>query len=271
MWALTLKKEELLSKINVFVDGSWLFKVCKAGSALAKGTASPTYPFPFDFSGFVSALVDHVKAETGNDQVSSGKLVLCTSIFDLPDDFNDWPTKIPEVLPDKVELTKRVVHAKETFSQKAKDAGFSDEAEFHVKMKPWIMSALDNDSYQEKQVDTTLVALLVKSAFDSPDDYHAVVSGDADMLPALRVAYPDYTKNVLVVTTHPDELDSDHKHSSYSYLDYKCDIDPFYFQLNLERVMEGNHKYRCHECGKLFTTINQIPGSSLPRCRAHRS
>lgn len=254
-----------MSKLNIFVDGSWLFKVCKGGAALSKGTASPTYPFPFDFSAFI------VIAETGNNDIERGKLVFCTSIFELPDDFDDWSNQNPEILPEKVELTKRVVHAKEVFSNKAKSAGFTDEAEFHVKMKPWIMAALDNDSYQEKQVDTTLVALLVKSAFDNPDDYHAIVSGDADMLPALRVAYPDYTKNVVVITTHPDELDAEHKHSSYSYLDYQCDIVPFYFQLNLEKIMEGNYKYRCNECGKLFSTVNPIPTTSLPRCRAHRS
>lgn len=259
-----------MSKLNIFVDGSWLFKVCKSGSALAKGTANPSYPFPFDFSGFVSAAVDHVKEKTGNNKVSPGKLIFSTSIFDLPEDFDDWPNKIPEILPEKIELTRRLVHAKETFLQKAMTASFSDEAVFHVKMKPWIMTALDNGSYQEKQVDTTLVALLVKSAFDSPNDYHAIVSGDADMLPALRVAYPDYTNNVLIITTHPDELDAEHKHSSYSYLEYKCEIEPFYFQLNLEKVMEGNHKYRCQECGKLFATQNPVPTGRLPRCHVHR-
>lgn len=260
-----------MQKLNIFVDGSWLFKVCKAGSALSKGTANSAYPFPFDFSGFVAALVEHVKKETTITNIQSGKLVFCTSIFDLPSDFDEWPQHNPAILPGKVELTKRVVHAKSEFCKKANSAGFSDEAEFHVKMKPWIMAALDTDSYQEKQVDTTLVALLVKSAFDSPNDFHAIVSGDADMLPALRVAYPGYTKNVLVATTHPDELDAEHKLSSYSYLDYKCDIEPFYFQLNLESVMEGAFKHRCNECHKLFSTLKAIPRGSLPRCPTHRS
>ncbi len=260
-----------MQQLHIFIDGSWLFKVCKAGSALSKGTANPAFPFPFDFNGFVSSLVDHVKASSGINDIQRGKLVFCTSIFDLPEDFDDWSQHNPAILPSKVELTKRVVHAKKEFAKKATSSGFSDEAVFHVKMRPWIMSALDNDSYQEKQVDTTLVALLVKSAFDNPDDYHAIVSGDADMLPALRVAYPGYTKNVLVATTHPDELDSEHKLSSYSYLDYKCDIEPFYFQLNLESVMEGINKYRCNECQKLFSTLKPIPKSSLPRCPSHRA
>lgn len=259
-----------MKKLNIFIDGSWLFKVCKAGSALSKGTADSAYPFPFNFSGFISSLIEHVKGKTNTPTLKEGKLVFCTSIFDLPDDFDEWTQNNPEILPEKIALTKRLVHAKNEFCSKAKAAGFSDEAEFHVRMKPWIMTALDKDSYQEKQVDTTLVALLVKSAFDNPNDFHAIVSGDADMLPALRVAYPDYTNNVLVVTTHPDELDSEHKLSSYSYLDYKCDIDPFYFQMNLENIMDGNHKYRCNECHKLFSTQNPIPTNSLPRCKAHR-
>lgn len=260
-----------MKKLNVFVDGSWLFKVCKGGSSLSKGTDSPTYPFPFSFSGFITGLIDYIKTQTGETDIEPGKLIFCTSLFDLPHDFDDWSNQIPEILPDQVELSKRVVYAKTGFQDKALSAGFSEEAIFHVKMKPWIMKALNEESYQEKQVDTTIVALLVKSAFENPDDYHTVVSGDADMLPALRVAYPDYTKNVVIATTHPDELNSEHKHSSYSYFDYKCDIDPYYFQLNLEQILEGNYKYRCHECGKLFTTLKEIPKNSLPRCRAHRS
>lgn len=260
-----------MKKLNVFVDGSWLFKVCKGGSSLSKGTDSPSYPFSFSFYGFITGLTNYIKSQTGEDDINSGKMIFCTSLFNLPDDFDDWPNKIPEILPDQVELLKRVVYARTMFKDKAISGGFSDEAIFYVKIKPWIMKALNNESYQEKQVDTTIVALLVKSAFENPDDYHAVVSGDADMLPALRVAYPGYTKNVVIATTHPDELDPEHKHSSYSYLDYKCDIDPYYFQLNLEEILEGNFKYRCNECSKLFTTQNAIPKSSLPRCKAHRA
>ena len=47
--------------------------------------------------------------------------------------------------------------------------------------------------YQEKQVDTTVVALLVRDAIEHPDDCFALVAGDADILPAIQVAYPNYT------------------------------------------------------------------------------
>lgn len=257
--------------MNIFVDGSWLFKICKPGAVLAKATDKPIYPFQFSFDKFIDALIKHTEKETNKKGITIGNLIFSTSIFDLPDDFDEWPIKNPEILPEKIELTKRLVHAKNEFINKAKKAGFASKGQFYVKMKPWIMNALEKDSYQEKQVDTTLVALLVKSAFENPEDYHVIVSGDADMLPALRVAYPDYTTNVMVATSHPDELDSDQKHSSYSYLDYKCDIDPFYFQLNIEKIIEGNYIYRCNECQKIFTTLSPVPKKSLPRCSQHRN
>ena len=89
---------------------------------------------------------------------------------------------------------------------------------------------LEKGSYREKQVDSTVVALLVKSAITHPQDYHALVTGDADMIPAITTAFPEYTKNILVVSTHPDELDPKHRQSSFSYLDFSFDLPPFFLQ-----------------------------------------
>lgn len=54
---------------------------------------------------------------------------------------------------------------------------------------------------------TTVVAMLVKYAITHQGDYFAILAGDADILPAINIAYPEFTNNVCLVTTHPDEMD----------------------------------------------------------------
>jgi hypothetical protein len=162
------------------------------------------------------------------------------------------------------------VFAKNHFVQAASNSGYSELAIFRPEIKSWIIPKLDEGSYQEKQVDTTVVALLVKSAITQPEDYQAVVTGDADMIPAIKVAYPEYTKNVLIVSTHPDELDSIRRQSSFSYFDFSFDLQPFFLQANAENIITGDYVYRCFECGKIFTTKNEVPQNRQPRGKPHR-
>jgi hypothetical protein len=122
--------------------------------------------------------------------------------------------------------------------------------------------------YQEKQVDTTVVALLVRSAITRPNDYHTVITGDSDILPAVSTAYPEFTKNVFVTTTHPDELNARHRQTAFSLIDFSFTIPPFYMQNkeNAEQILRGNYIHRCEECGKVFSTERQIPPRQRPRC-----
>ena len=125
--------------------------------------------------------------------------------------------------------------------------------------------------YQEKQVDTTVVALLVRDAIEHPDDCFALVAGDADILPAIQVAYPSYTKNVFPVLTSPNERDGRNRQTSFKYSQYNFQIDTLVLQNHVGDIMAGN-VYKCTECHKYFTTRNPIDpakiasGAILTRC-----
>lgn len=115
--------------------------------------------------------------------------------------------------------------------------------------------------------------MLVRSAITRPDDFHTVITGDSDILPAVSTAYPQFTENVFVTTTHPDELNARHRQTAYSLIDFKFDIPPFYMQNkeNAEQLLKGDHVYRCQECGKVFSQQKPIPHRERPRCWNCRS
>jgi hypothetical protein len=61
-----------MSKIHIFIDGTWLFKVCGAGAALSYTTDSPTYPFLIDWNKFDSSLRQHTEQQS-NTQIELGE------------------------------------------------------------------------------------------------------------------------------------------------------------------------------------------------------
>jgi hypothetical protein len=133
-----------------------------------------------------------------------------------------------------------------------------------------MIGRLISGTFQEKQVDTTVVAMLVKYAITNPTDYFAIIAGDADILPAINIAYPEFTQNVCLVTTHPDEMDAARRQTSFSYTQYAFSISPLYLQQHVKDVMDGNNVYQCVDCRKLFNTKNPIPSKSQPHCRICR-
>jgi hypothetical protein len=258
-----------MSKLNVFIDGTWLFYQCGAGQTLANATESPDCRFRMDFDKLNRTLLQHVKQHGGNCD-SIGGSYIATSIFQLPDNFDDWPNQYNDLSMEQIERTRRGVHARDEFVQTAQRAGYRDDAVFRPIIKDYIIRKLSVRAYQEKQVDTAVVALLVRSAITKSGDYHIVITGDSDILPAIRVAYPEYTRNVVVATTHPDELKASHRQTSFSYLDFVFTIRPFFLQDNAENIIEGAFVYKCAECGKVFTRNSAIPVKARPYCQVHR-
>src|SRR2546430_622496 len=204
--------EQPVAALNIFVDGTWLLVQCAAGQSLANATEHPDQRFPLDFAKLNAELIRHVAA-IGGACDRTGETCIATSIFALPDDFDDWPNRFEDITADHIERTKRAVFAREAFVADAVKAAYSTEAVFRPKIRDYILRRLEEKRYQEKQVDTSVVALLVRSAITRPGDYHALITGDADILPAVKVAYPQFTQNVFVATTHPDELRSE-EHTS---------------------------------------------------------
>lgn len=175
-----------MKKLNIYIDGSWLYKVASPGAVWASKMENSERAVRIDFEKLNRVLLDHVQ---GFDSACTefGKSFLSTSVFTLPEDFESWPDDHDNLLPDHIEKTKRVVGSRNLFVESALRAGYSEDAIYRPHIKGWIVESLVNGRYQEKQVDTTVVALLVREAIVNPDDYHCVITGDSDILPAIGV------------------------------------------------------------------------------------
>jgi hypothetical protein len=242
---------------------------------MANATETPTSRFALDFAKLNHELLAHIQAHGGACD-AIGDCYIATSIFSLPADFDNWPTQFEDITTEMIERTRRAVFAREAFVRTAAGAGYQLDAVFRPPIKAHVirqLAGLLERRYQEKQVDTSVVALLVRSAITKPDDYHVLITGDADILPAVRVAYPQFTKNVVIATTHPDELDARHRQTAFALLDFDFAIEPYYMQNkgNAERLIEGDFVYRCEECGKVFALKKPVPKSARPRCVQHRA
>jgi hypothetical protein len=99
-----------MSKIHIFIDGTWLFKVRGAGAALSYTTDSPTYPFLIDWNKFDSSLRQPTEQQS-NTHIELGERFFCTSIFNLPNDFDDWSNRFIDITEGQIKKTKQVVFA----------------------------------------------------------------------------------------------------------------------------------------------------------------
>lgn len=254
-----------MSKLNVFIDGSWLFKACAPEKALSNKQENSDRAFQLDFKKLLKLLLNHAKSHDAACD-TLGDLYFSTSIFDLPEDLDRWLEERDDISEDDVASIRRSTHARVVFSQKAIDAGFSESAIFHPKLKGWMLQKIKDHRFQEKQVDATVVALLVKSAITKPDDVHAIITGDSDILPAIRVAYPEYSDNVFVATVHPDQLLAENRQTAFALADLDYAIDPLFLDQNTQHLLQGEHVYTCNHCNKTFARSSAIPKKALPCC-----
>ena len=261
-----------MGRLNVFVDGTWLLHQCSAGGSLAYATDDPEHRFALDFDKFNDALVHHVR-NAGCDCEGIGQAYISTSIFSLPADFAEWPSRFDGISSDQIERVQYAVRLREQLVARAAGAGYLQDAVYRPPIRDYIIRKLADGRYHEKQVDTSVVALLVRSAITQQDDHHAVVTGDSDILPAVRVSYPEFTRNVFVATTHPDELRPSHRQTAFSLVDFAFDVPPFFLQNkdNAMKILEGAHVHRCEECGLIFAMPQPVPRGQRPRCRKHRA
>lgn len=251
-------------KLNIFIDGTWLFRACAPRKVLSGKTETPEKTFSLNFGKLNNALLNYVRSIDSKCS-EIGDCFLSTSIFELDPDIDSWPEKHDDISLENIEQIKRSVHARSMFADNAVKSGYSDSAVYHPKIKPYMIPKINTNTYQEKQVDASIVALLVKYAIINPDDYHAVITGDSDILPAIRVAYPEYTKNVVIVTTHPDELSAEHRQASFSLNNFDFEVPAFFLQDHVNEIMHGEYVYKCAECNKTFQRYKSL-GKARPYC-----
>lgn len=256
-----------MRKLNVFIDGSWLFKACAAERALSKKMEYPDKPFKIDFKKLNDILLQHANQHIYGGCNTLGNLYFATSIFDLPDDLDEWPNERENISPNDIEHVKGSTKIRNNFAQKAIDAGFLDDAIFRPRLKEWMIKNLKDNKFQEKQVDAIVVALLVKHAITQPEDVHVIITGDTDILPAIKIAYPAYSNNVFVATIHPDQLKSESRQTSYALTDFNYSIEPLFLEKHADKILEGSHIYTCAHCGKFFSRLTPIPTKNQPCCK----
>ena len=253
-----------MSKLHIYIDGSWLFSACKPSGVLANATATPETAFKLDFARLSNALLAHCAAKEAG--ITLGEQIISTSIFEVPAAAKTWADSDPDLLPADLEKTKRNIVSRDIFVKRARAGKYSEEAVYRPVLRPYIVKALARGSYQEKLVDATIVALLVRNAITMPSDFHVVLTGDADILPAINVAYPKFTRNVFVSTTHPDELKKEHRSSSFSISEYPFEIEPFYLQDHVQTIMAGAHIYLCGSCRKPYESQRAVTRPQRPYC-----
>ena len=92
-------------------------------------------------------------------------------MFNLPDDFDSWVGKRIAnpyggqnvvISQRNIDITKQNIAKRKEFADAAINAGYDPNCIFHVQLQEWMLLNMLHSElrYQEKQVDTTVVALL---------------------------------------------------------------------------------------------------------------
>lgn len=249
---------------NVYVDGTWLFSKCGPGHIFANRMEFPENRFRLDFDRLLNLLGGELRARGAAEEgepIERGSLYFYTAIFDVPDD--------PDPEWGDVEPIRRRSEARRHFADDAIRAGFSDEDIFSVPLRAWIIDRLREGRYQEKVVDTLLVGRLVEQAIADPERLHVLISGDLDMLPAIRTVVPDYTEKVVLATTHPDQYVRGEAQSSFRLNQFDFRFDPVYLDQSIDRLVAGDFIYRCSNarCNRVFVRPRPIPQGRNPVCK----
>lgn len=254
-------------KLNLYVDGSWLFKQCDRKKIFANRTESPGRWVSVDFTKMISLIEGRAGAFYGSAP-ERGVAYFCTSIFTIPVDADTWPTVLRD--PSRLSKLRANVHARQAFADKAVAAGFAPDGLLHPTLRPWVLDRIATHGYQEKQVDTWLVAHLVERAISEPDSIHFIASGDADMMPGIQTVVPRYTERVVHVGTHPLQFDLEDQQTSFAFESFRLRHGPVYLEDYLDQFIEGAYVYHCRNpgCGKVFTRTEPPHGTTAGFCAA---
>jgi hypothetical protein len=185
-----------------------------------------------------------------------------TALFEIPDDPDpEWAADAESMRPS--------IDARRRFAYEAVDAGFDSEGIFRVPLRGWIIERVKARRYQEKMVDTAVVARLVERSITEPAILHVLLSGDSDMIPAIQTVVPNYSETVVVACTHPDQYLPQDQQSSYRLAQFDLQREPIYLDRLVDRIVEGDYVYRCcnPRCNAIFARPKPIPARANPTCR----
>ncbi len=243
---------------NAYIDGSWLFRQCGPNGLLANQTEYPENVFRLDFGRLLSVFGGHLSRSLGGEVADPAELFLYTAIFVIPSE--------PDPKWGDISFIESNSHTRRMFADSAVAAGFHDEGIFDVPLRGWIVEKLRDRRYQEKMVDTSVVARIVEQSIRYPDRLHVLVSGDTDMVPAISTVVPEYTETIVLATTHPDQYNPLDAQSSFRLNSFDFRVPPLYLERHTMELAQGDFVYRCSNpsCQRaLRTTVADTrPGQS---------
>lgn len=136
-----------MSKLNIFVDGTWLLVQCAAGGSMANATDRPEHRFELDFSRLNDALLSHANSH-GAKCDSIGEAQISTSIFSLPEDFDNWSSQFDDITAESIEKVRRGVTAREKFVHYAKSVGYLTDAVYYPRIRDHIIRRYMEDLFE---------------------------------------------------------------------------------------------------------------------------
>lgn len=250
-----------MSKLHVYIDGTWLYNQCGRERTLTQYVESDY--FFVDFAKLNAKLVKYIQEQSGVIVQPGGGLWYYTSIIrNIPD--NDFDG-------NSLERLKKSSYAKEQTVKTAQSAGYDVSGVFEVPFQHWMPKQIGAGLFQEKMVDTSLVARMVLSSVQNPDDFHILVSGDLDMMPAISLVVPKYLERVILFTTNPNQWDPNMQQTSKRLTDYDFSYGPLYFDDVIKDIVLGKYVYTCDHptCSVVLTRQKPIPTGDRPYCRVH--
>ena len=127
-------KKAAINKVHIFIDGSWLYRVCITSGALLREVVCVN----IDFNKLKSYILEHIKKMDQNVQL--GDCYYITSIFDIPNDIDSWVnTKHdPIVIDQKKEFEDLSMEEIEAMGYGPEPAlGDEDTEEGEAALKAW--------------------------------------------------------------------------------------------------------------------------------------
>ncbi|HWO98308.1 MAG TPA: hypothetical protein VNM45_18640 [Bacillus sp. (in: firmicutes)] len=249
-----------MNKIHIYIDGTWLFNQCGKERSLSQYVESEY--FYIDFSKLDNEIKRIIESQSGISIETGGGRWYYTSIIKGIPSFDEDGNSL-EWMQNRSYSMEQTVKA-------AERAGYDITGVFEVPYKYWMPKQIQAKLFQEKMVDTSLVARMVLSAVQNKDDFHVLISGDLDMMPAISLVVPEYLEKVVLFCTDPAQWDPNLQQTSKRLTDYSFKYGPFYLDEIVGQIMQG-HVYQCKHprCGIYFSRINPIPKNQKPYCREH--
>jgi len=222
--------------------------------------------FRLDFTKLAAEVGKFLEMKSPTAAMKPGKLYFYTAIFQV-----DEPPS-----PDlgDISFIMKSIYARQYFIKEAEAGGFDCSGVNWVPLRKHIAEKLRDHQYQEKMVDTSVVARLVEQAIRHPRRMHVLITGDRDMLPALRTVCPKYTKSIALATTHPDQYDRFNSQSSFALSAFDFVSEPMYLERHVEQLVAGEDVYTCANCRKVFVATSKLGIRENPvcdQCKSQRS